>query len=34
MTSNDLLNKSNLSNSVNFLELPMEKIEQYMYVII
>ncbi len=30
MNSNDLLNKSNLSNSINFLELPMEKIEQYM----
>lgn len=30
MNSNEMLNKSNISNSVNFMELPMEKIEQYM----
>ena len=27
--NNDLLNKSNLTNSINFMELPTEKLDEY-----
>ena len=33
MENNNVLNKSNLSNSINFMELPSEKIDEYIKIL-